>query len=105
MYKNSYIKTHNNYLICSLLGIILFLTLTSLPMSLSQEPAIAIQNTTNDTTATLSDQSKRIVQITKTDTSSLSIINESTGLLGTFDNLYTITGSSDSLLNIQLKSS
>jgi hypothetical protein len=105
MYKNSFIKTHNNYLICSLLGgIILFLTLTSLPMSLSQEPAISIQNTTNGTSATLSDQSKGIVQITKTGTSSFNIINESTGLLGTFDNLYTITGSSDSLLNIQLKS-
>jgi hypothetical protein len=86
MYKNSCIKTYNNYLICSLLGIILFLTLTSLPTSLSQEPAISIQNTTNDTSATLSDQSKGIVQITKTDTSSFNIINESTGLLGTFDN-------------------
>ena len=104
MYKDSYIKTHNIYLICSLLGIILFLTLTSLPTSLSQEPAISIQNTTNDTSATLSDQSKGIVQITKTDSSSFNIINESTGLLGTFDTLYTITGSSDSILNIQLKS-
>ena len=74
-------------------------------MSLSQEPAISIQNTTNDTSATLSDQSKGIVQITKTDTSSFNIINESTGLLGTFDHLYTITGSSDSVLNILVKSS
>jgi hypothetical protein len=105
MYKNSFIKTHNNYLICSLLGgIILFLTLTSLPMSLSQEPAISIQNTTNGTSATLSDQSKGIVQITKTGTSSFNIINESTGLLGTFDNLYTITGSSDSLYNLKISS-
>jgi hypothetical protein len=68
-----------------------------LPTSFSQEPAISIQNSTNDTSATLSDQSKGIVQITKTGTSSFNIINESTGLLGTFDNLYTITGSSDSL--------
>ena len=97
MYKNSYIKTHNNYLICSLLGIILFLPLTSLPASLSQEPPISIQKTTNDTSAILSDQSKGIVQITKTDSSSFNIINESTGLLGTFDTLYTITWSSDSL--------
>src|ERR671910_769101 len=97
MYKNSYIKSHNNYLICSVLGTILFLTLTSLPTSLSQEPAISIQNTTDDTSLTLSDQSKGIVQIAKTAISSFNIINESTGLLGTFDNLYTITGSSDSL--------
>lgn len=98
MYKNnSYIKSHNNYLICSVLGTILFLTLTSLPTSLSQEPAILIQNTTDDTSLPLSDQSKGIVQIAKTATSSFNIINESTGLLGTFDNLYTITGSSDSL--------
>ena len=97
MYKNSYIKSHNNYLICSVLGTILFLTLTSLPTSLSQEPAISIQNSTDDTSLTLSDQSKGIVQVAKTATSSFNIINESTGLLGTFDNIYTITGSSDSL--------
>lgn len=97
MYKNANRTTYKNYLICSVLGTILFLTLTSLPTSLSQEPAISIQNTTDDTSLTLSDQSKGIVQIAKTATSSFNIINESTGLLGTFDNIYTITGSSDSL--------
>src|SRR5688572_7756535 len=97
MYKNANRTTYKNYLICSVLGTILFLTLTSLPMSLSQDPTISRQNTTDDTSLTHSDQSKGIVQIAKTATSSFNIINESTGLLGTFDNLYTITGSSDSL--------
>jgi hypothetical protein len=97
MYKNSYRKIYKNYLICSGLGIILFLTLTSLPMSLSQELAISMPNTTDNTSLNLSAQLKGIVQITKVATSSFNIINESTGLLGTFDNIYTVTGSSDSL--------
>ncbi|MGI9011121.1 MAG: hypothetical protein ACR2F1_08035 [Nitrososphaeraceae archaeon] len=74
-------------------------------MSLSQESSAgSMQNTTDIASLNLSDKSKEIVQITKTATSSFNIINYSTGLLGTFDNLYTITGSSDSNLNIQLKS-
>lgn len=97
MYKNSYRKIYKNYLICSGLGIILFLTLTSLPMSLSQELAISMPNTTDNTSLNLSAQLKGIVQITKVATSSFNIINGSTGLLGTFDNIYTVTGSSDSL--------
>jgi hypothetical protein len=75
MYKNAYRKTYKNYLICSVLGTILFLTLTSLPMSLSQDPPISRQNTTEDTSLTHSDQSKGIVQITKTATSSFNIVN------------------------------
>ena len=96
MYKNANRKIYKNYLICSVLGIIMFLTLTSLPMSLSLEPAISMPNTTDNTSLNLRAQSKGIVQITKMATSSFNIVNESTGLLGTFDNIYTITGSSDS---------
>lgn len=87
------------------IGIILFLTLTSLPMSLSHELAISLPNTTDNTSLNLPAQSKGIVQITKMATSSFNIVKESTGLLETFNNIYTIIGSSDSLLNILLKSS
>ena len=98
MDKKAFTKTYKNYLICSIIGTILFLTLTSFSMSLSQESSAgSMQNTTDIASLNLSDKSKEIVQITKTATSSFNIINYSTGLLGTFDNLYTITGSSDSL--------
>ncbi|MGZ8886955.1 MAG: hypothetical protein ACXW1A_01655 [Nitrososphaeraceae archaeon] len=98
MDKKAFTKTYKNYLICSIIGTILFLTLTSFPMSMSQESSAgSMQNTTDIASLNLSDKSKEMVQITKTATSSFNIINSSTGLLGTFDNLYTITGSSDSL--------
>jgi hypothetical protein len=71
---------------------------------LQESPAGSMQNTTDIASLNLSDKSIGIVQITKTAASSFNIFNDSTGLLGTFDNLYTITGSSDSILNIQLKS-
>ena len=61
MYKNANRTTYKNYLICSLLGTILFITLTSLPISLSQDPTILRQNTTDGTSLTHSDQSKGIV--------------------------------------------
>jgi hypothetical protein len=83
VYKNANRTTYKNYLICSLLGTILFLSLTSLPISLSQDPTILRQNTTDDTSLTHSDQSKGFVQITKTATSLFNIVNDSTGLLGT----------------------
>jgi hypothetical protein len=70
---------------------------TSFPLSLSQEETRSTQNMTDNNSLTLSDQSKGIVQITKTATASYNIVNDSTGLLGTFDTAYTITGSSDSL--------
>jgi hypothetical protein len=104
MYKNSYRKIYKNYLICSVLELFCFLH-RPVCLSLSQELAISLPNTTDNTSLNLPAQSKGIVQITKMATFSFNIVKESTGLLGTFDNIYTITGSSDSLLNILLKSS
>lgn len=97
MDNHFFIKIYKNYIICSVFASILFFSGTSFPLSLSQEQTSSMQNTTDNNLLTLSDQSKGIVQITKTDTSSYYIVNDSTGLLGTFDTTYTITGSSDSL--------
>ena len=96
---NNYIflKTYNNYIIFSLFISVLFVVIPSFPHSSSQEQINSMQNMTNDNSLSLSDQSKGIIQITKTATSSYNIVNDSTGLLGTFDTTYTITGSSDSL--------
>lgn len=97
---NNYIflKTYNNYIIFSLFISFLFVVvIPSFPHSSSQEQINSTQNITNDNSLSLSDQSKGIIQITKTATSSYNIVNDSTGLLGTFDTTYTITGSSDSL--------
>jgi hypothetical protein len=91
------IKSYKKYIICSVFASILFFSGISFPLSLSQEETRSTQNTTDDNSLTLSDQSKEIVQITKTATASYNIVNDSTGLLGTFDTTYTITGSSDSL--------
>jgi hypothetical protein len=97
MNTHIFLKNYNNYLICSVFVLILFVIGTSFPHSLSQEEISSMQNTTDDNSLTLFDQSKGIVQITKTATSSYNIVNDSTGLLGTFDTTYAITGSSDSL--------
>lgn len=91
------IKSFKNYITCSIFASILFFSGTSFPLSLSQEETRSTQNMTDNNSLTLSDQSKGIVQITKTATASYNIVNGSTGLLGTFDTAYTITGSSDSL--------
>ena len=90
------IKSYKKYIICSVFASILFFSGVSFPLSLSQETR-STQNTTDDNSLTLSDQSKEIVQITKTATASYNIVNDSTGLLGTFDTTYTISGSSGSL--------
>ena len=97
MNTHIFLKIYQKYIICSVFVSILFVIGTSFPHSLSQEQISSIQNTTDDNSLTLFDQSKGIVQITKTATSSYNIVNDSTGLLGTFDTTYTITGSSDSL--------
>ena len=90
-------KSFKNYIICSVFASILFFSGTSFPLSLSQEETRLTQNTTDNNSLTLSDQSKGTIQITKTATTSYNIVKDSTGLLGTFDTIYTITGSSDSL--------
>ena len=91
------IKSYKNYIVCSVFASILFFHSISFPLSLSQEETMSTQNTTDDNSITLSDQSKGTVQITKTATASYNLVNDSTGLLGTFDTTYTITGNSDSL--------
>jgi hypothetical protein len=68
----------------------------TIPESFSQLQKDSIQNTTNNDLLS-SGQVNENVQITKIATSSYNIMNDTTGLLGTFDNIYTITGSSDSL--------
>ena len=76
MDKKAFTNTYKNYLICTIIGTILFLTLTGFPMSLSQESSAgSMQNTTDIGSLNLSDKSKGIVQITKTATSSFNIIN------------------------------
>src|ERR687891_301134 len=97
MNTHIFLKVYQKYIVCSVFVSILFVIGTSFPHSLSQEQISSIQNTTDDNSLTLFDQSKGIVQITKTATSSYNIVNDSTGLLGTFDTTYTITGSSGSL--------
>lgn len=97
MNSNIFLKIYKNYIICSVFVLILFVIGSSFPHSLSQEQISSVQNTTDDKSLTLLDQSQGSVQITKTATSSYNIVNDSTGLLGTFDTTYTITGSSDSL--------
>ena len=94
---HTFLNIYKKYIICSVFVSILFVISTSFPHSLSQEQISSMQNTTDDNSLTLFDQSKGIVQITKTATSSYNVVNGSTGLLGTFDTTYTITGSSDSL--------
>ena len=91
------IKSYKNYIVCSVFTSLLFFNCISFPLSLSQEETMSTQNTTDDNSITLSDQSKGTVQITKTATTSYNLVNDSTGLLGTFDTTYTITGNSDSL--------
>ncbi|HJU58504.1 MAG TPA: hypothetical protein VJ583_02040 [Nitrososphaeraceae archaeon] len=91
------IKSYKNYIVCSLFASILFFNGINFPLSSSQEETRSTQNTTDDNSITLSDQSKGTVQITKTATASYNIVNDSTGLLGTFDTTYTIIGNSDSL--------
>lgn len=91
------IKSYKNYIVCSLFASILFFNGINFPLSSSQEETRSTQNTTDDNSISLSDQSKGTVQITKTATASYNIVNDSTGLLGTFDTTYTIIGNSDSL--------
>lgn len=91
------IKSYKNYIVCSLFASILFFNGINFPLSSSQEETRSTQNTTDDNSITLSDSSKGTVQITKTATASYNIVNDSTGLLGTFDTTYTIIGNSDSL--------
>ena len=92
-----YSKIYKRYIIWSVFLLVLFVSAPSFPHSVSQEQITSIQNTTDNNSLALFDQSKGIVQITKTATSSYNIVNDSTGLLGTFDTIYTITGSSDAL--------
>jgi hypothetical protein len=97
MDNHNLIKSYKNYIVCSLFASILFFNGINFPLSSSQEETRSTQNTTDDNSITLSDQSKGTVQITKTATASYNIVNDSTGLLGTFDTTYTIIGNSDSL--------
>jgi hypothetical protein len=97
MNTNIFFKIYKNYILCSVFVLILFVIGSSFPHSLSQEQLSSVQNTTDDKSLTLFDQSQGSVQITKTATSSYNIVNDSIGLLGTFDTTYTITGSSNSL--------
>ena len=92
-----YSKIYKRYIIWSVFLLVLFVSAPSFPHSVSQEQITSIQNKTDNNSLALFDQSKGIVQITKTATSSYNIVNDSTGLLGTFDTIYTITGSSDAL--------
>lgn len=94
MNQHNFLKKHQTSLIYSIIGFTL-LSMT-IPESFSQLQNDAIQNTVNDDFQSW-DKVKENVQITKIATSSYNIMNDTTGLLGTFDNIYTITGSSDSL--------
>ena len=91
------IKSYKNYIVCSVFTSLLFFNCINFPLSLSQEETMSTQNTADDNSITLSDQSKGTVQITKTATTSYNLVNDSTGLLGTFHTIYTMTGNSDSL--------
>ena len=94
MNQHNFLKKYQTSLIYSIIGFAL-LSLT-IPESFSQLQNDSIQNTVNNDFQS-SDKVKENVQITKIATSSYNIMNDTTGLLGTFDNIYTITGSSDSL--------
>jgi hypothetical protein len=94
MNNRIFLKTYQGSLIYSIIGLTL-LSMT-IPESFSQLQKDSIQNTTNNDLLS-SGQVNENVQITKIATSSYNIMNDTTGLLGTFDNIYTITGSSDSL--------
>ncbi len=92
-----YPEIYKRYIIWSVFLLALFVIAPSFPHSVSQEQINSIQNKTDNNSLSQFDQSKGIVQITKTATTSYNIVNDSTGLLGTFDTTYTITGSSDAL--------
>ena len=94
MDKDIFLKKYQASLIYSIIGFSL-LSMT-IPESISQLQNDSIQNTMNNDSQSF-DKVKENVQITKIATSSYNIMNDTTGLLGTFDNIYTITGSSDSL--------
>ena len=94
MNNHIFLKSYQGSLIYSIIGLTL-LSMT-IPESFSQIQNNSTQNNDNHDLLS-SDLAKENVQITKIATSSYNILNDSTGLLGTFDNIYTITGSSDSL--------
>jgi hypothetical protein len=94
MNNHIFLKTYQGSLIYSIIGLTL-LSIT-IPESFSQLQNNSTQNTANLDSLS-SDLVNENVQITKVATSSYNIMNDTTGLVGTFDNIYTITGSSDSL--------
>ena len=94
MNNHIFLKTYQGSLIYSIIGLTL-LSIT-IPESFSQYQNNSTQNTANLDSLS-SDLVNENVQITKVATSSYNIMNDTTGLVGTFDNIYTITGSSDSL--------
>lgn len=73
----------NLILVWTLIIAILTAAVANLPLSLAQEQ---LKNISNDNT-----------KITKTSTNSYIIVDDGPELVGAFDNLYTITGSSESL--------
>ena len=73
----------NLILVWTLFIAILTAAVANLPLSLAQEQ---LENNSNDNT-----------KITKTSTNSYIIVDDGPELVGAFDNLYTITGSSESL--------
>jgi hypothetical protein len=86
-----------------ILGISLFMvtTVTIASPSFSQEQTSVMQQNVTDSSLSKkvegANNNNSTVQITRSSTSSYNIVNDQTGLVGTFDNKYTIVGSSSSL--------
>jgi hypothetical protein len=90
-------QIYKEYLLIGICTISLLIVGINIQTSNSQEE-IPVTETEDNATSTINNvPSKNSIQIGKSSTASYNIVEDSTGLISTFDNLYTITGKSDSL--------
>jgi hypothetical protein len=88
-------QIYKEFLLIGIFTISLFFVGINIQTLNSQE--VPVTETDNATSTITNVPLKNSIQIGKSSTASYNIVEDSTGLISTFDNLYTITGKSDSL--------